>query len=270
MKQKITILLLALLLFVSCGEYHKALKSTDPEVKYDKAVEYYQAKKYDRAISLLDDISAYYRNSDRAEMIINYLANSYIAKKDYFTASEHFQTYITAYPRGRFIEEARFMNAFCYYKDSPDVRLDQSATHKAIDAFQEFVDLYPNSDRLLEANKYISELNDKLAYKELLNAKLYYDLGIYMGNNYQSAVICAENALKIFPSTKHREDLMIVILKAKYQQALYSDVTMLEDRYQSTIDEAYTYMNEYPDGKFYTQAKDILKKSEKSMPQTMD
>ncbi len=270
MKEKITILFLSVLFFVSCGEYQKVLKSTDPEVKYDKAVEYYHQKKYDKAISLFDDISTYYRNTDRAEMIINYLANSYIARKDYYTASEYFQTYINAYPRGRFIEEARFKNAFCFYKDSPDVKLDQAATYRAIAAFQEFIDLFPNSTKASEADNFIRELNDKLAQKELLNAKLYYDLGTYMGNNYLSAVICAENALKVFPSTSHREDLMIVILKAKYQQAIYSDAALIVDRYQSTIDEAYTYMNEFPNGKYFSQAKDILAKMEKNMPDNQD
>ena len=33
------------------------------------------------------------------------------------------------------------------------------------------------------------ELQEKLAYKELLSAQLYLNLGNYMGNNYEAAVI---------------------------------------------------------------------------------
>ena len=70
--------------------------------------------------------------------------------------------------------------------------------------------------------KLLDELNDKIAYKYYLNSKLYFNLGNYLGNNYESAVITAQNALKRFPSTKYREELSIIILDAKYQQAVQS------------------------------------------------
>ena len=89
-----------------------------------------------------------------------------------------------------------------------------------------------------------------------------------MGNNYQSAVVTAENALKKFPSTKHREDLMILILKSKYQQALYSEESLKIERYQSTVDEYYTYLNEFPQGKFVKEAEQIFKDSSKFLPKT--
>lgn len=268
MKKYIFSILISLLIFTSCGEYQKLLKSTDPELKYDKAVEFYEAKKYDKAITLFNDVSAYYRSTDRSELIINYLAKANMAKKDYLSASEYYKTYVKSYPKGQFIQEARFGIAYCYYLDSPDVRLDQTATYQAINAFQEFIDLYPTSNMVKDANKYQTELNDKLAEKELINADLYYNLGTYLGNNYLSAVVTADNALKKYPGTKFREDLMIIILKSKYQQALYSDEQLKTDRYQSTIDEAYTYKNEYPEGKFIKEANEILKISERNIPKT--
>lgn len=266
MKKYIFAIFTSLLILTSCTEYQNLLKSNDPELKYDKAVEYYAAGKYDKAISLFSDVSSYYRNTDRSELIINYLAKANMAKKDYFSASEYYNTYAKSYPRGRFIQEAKFGIAYCHYLDSPDVRLDQTSTIKGINAFQEFIDLYPNSENVKDANKYLTELTDKLAQKELINADLYYNLGTYLGNNYLSAVVTAENALKKYPGTKFREDLMIVILESKYQQALYSDEQLKIDRYQSTIDEAYTYKNEYPQGKFIKQADEILKISERNIP----
>lgn len=266
MKKYILTTLIALLVFTSCSEYQSLLKSTDPELKYDKAVEYFVAEKYDKAITLFDDVTSYFRNTDRSELIINYLAKANMAKKDYLTAGEYYKTYAKSYPAGRFIQEAKFGIAYCYYLDSPDVRLDQAPTVQAVNAFQEYIDLYPESEKVKEANKYLTELNDKLAQKELINADLYYNLGTYLGNNYLSAVITAENALKKYPGTKHREDLMIVILESKFQQALYSEELLKTDRYQATIDEAYTYKNEYPEGKHIKRTDEILKISEKNIP----
>lgn len=268
MRKYFAYILLIVVLLASCSEYQNLLKSTDPELKYDKAVEYFSNKKYDKAITLFNDISTYYRNTDRSELIINYLAKAHIEKKDYFSASEYYKTYVKSFPRGRFTEEARYMIAYCYYKDSPDVRLDQTNTHLAISGFQDFINLYSDTERAKEASKLLDELNDKLAEKELINADLYYNLGIYMGNNYLSAIITAENALKKYPATKHREDLMILILKSKYQQALYSEESLKIDRYQSTVDEYYTYMNEFPEGKFVKEAEQIFKDSSKVLPTT--
>ena len=268
MKKYLVHTLIILFALTSCSEYQNLLKSTDPELKYDKAVEYFSIKKYDRAITLFNDISTYYRNTDRSELIINYLAKAHIEKKDYFSASEYYKTYVKSFPRGRFIQEAKYMIAYCYYKDSPDVRLDQTNTHQAIAGFQDFINLYPDTDRAKEASKLLDEMNDKLAEKELINSDLYYNLGIYMGNNYQSAVVTAENALKKYPSTKHREDLMILILKSKYQQALYSEESLKIERYQSTVDEYYTYLNEFPQGKFVKEAEQIFKDSSKILPKT--
>ena len=266
MKKYILTILISLLVLTSCSEYQNLLKSTDPELKYDKAVDFFMAEKYDKAMTLFSDVSSYYRNTDRSELIINYLAKANMAKKDNLSAGEYYKTYVKSYPSGRFIQEARFGIAYCYYLDSPDVRLDQAATVQAINAFQEFIDLYPTSDKVAEANKYLTELNDKLAHKELINADLYYNLGTYLGNNYLSAVVTADNALKKYPGTKHREDLMIVILESKYQQALYSEDMLKTDRYQATIDEAYTYKNEYPEGKHSKRADEILKISERNIP----
>lgn len=73
----------------------------------------------------------------------------------------------------------------------------------------------------------IFELQDKLVEKEYLSSKLYYDLGSYSGNasysstgnNYLAAIVTAQNVLKEYPYTKMREELSILILRAKYHMA---------------------------------------------------
>ena len=155
------------------------------------------------------------------------------------------------------------MIGFCYYQDSPDARLDQTATLQAIAAFQEFLELYPESERVGDANKLLEEMNNKLAYKAYLNAKLYFNLGNYMGNNYESCIITAQNALKNFPSTIHREELSMLILESKYQLATQSFEEKKIERYRNTIDEYYNYINEFPQGKFKKQADKIFNESKK-------
>ena len=91
----------------------------------------------------------------------------------------------------------------------------------------------------------------------------YYDLGNYMGNNYESAIISAQNALKDYPTTTYREELSMLILESKYQEAVQSVEERKVERYRSTIDEYYNFINEFPDGKSKKQADKIFNESKK-------
>ena len=106
-------------------------------------------------------------------------------------------------------------------------------------------------------------MTNKLAYKAYMNAKLYYNLGNYMGNNYESAVITAQNALKKFPTTSYREEFALLILESKYEQAVQSVIEKKIDRYRNTIEEYYNFINEFPDGKHRKQADKIFNESKK-------
>ena len=248
---------------VSCSEYQNILKSDDPELKYNKAVEYFEKNDFMRASTLFDEVSRYFRGTERSEIILNYVARSYMGQKDYFTATEYYRTYVKTYPKGQFITESRFMIGYCYYLDSPDARLDQAATHDAIRFFQEFLDVHPESERVPEVNKLLDELKSKLAYKEFLSAQLYYNLGNYLGNNYLSAIVVAQNGLKNYPSSGYREELSFIILQSKYQQAVQSVEEKKMERYRDTIDEYYNYINEFPTGKFRRDADRMLSDSKK-------
>jgi outer membrane protein assembly factor BamD len=254
---------LLIVVLTSCGEYQKLLKSTDAELKYTKAVEYFEKGDFMRAQTLFDEVAFYYKGTERSELVLNYLARAYMGQKDYYSASEYYKTYTRTYPKGQFVAESKFMIGYCYYLDSPDARLDQDATRKAINAFQEFIDVYPDNERVPETVKLMDEMADKLAYKGLLNAKLYYNLGNYLGNNYESAILTAQNTLRKFPSTGYREDLSFVILESKYTLATQSYEEKLLDRYRDTLDEYYSFINEFPDGKYKRQAERIFRESKK-------
>jgi outer membrane protein assembly factor BamD len=263
MKKTPFFLIILVLTLFSCSDYQKLLKSDDAELKYTKAVEYFNKGDFMRASTLFDAVANYYKGTDRSETVLNYMARSYMGQKDYFSASEYYKTYVKTYPKGKYVIESKFMIGYCFYLDSPDPRLDQTSTYSAIAAFQEFLDDYPESDKVPQANKLLDEMTNKLAYKAYLNAKLYYNLGNYLGNNYLSAVITAENALKKFPATIYREDLLMLILNSKYDQAIQSVDEKKVERYRNTLDEYYNYINEFPNGKYRKQADKIMNESKK-------
>jgi len=221
---------MVLVLFASCGEYQAVLKSQDPDYKYQKALEYFNNRQYVRSQTILEDVASYYKGTERSQDVLIYLSRSYMGQKDYTSASDYFQAYIRNYPKGKYIVEARFQVGHCYYLESPDARLDQELTRKGIQFFTEFVEYYPESPYAEQAYKEMNEMYDKLAYKEYLNAKLYYNLGTYLGNNYLSAEIVARNALRDYPSNSYQEELSWLIMLSKYKQAVHSVEERLAER----------------------------------------
>ena len=245
--RKLIIFSLLLTLLTSCGEYYKVQKSTDYDYKLDYAKRAFESGKYVQASTILTDIVTVFKGTPKAEESLYLLALSHYENKDYVSSGAYFNTYYTRYPKGKYTELARYYCGYGYYLDSPESQLDQSGTLKAIEELQAFLDYYPKSDKVTIAQNAIFELQDKLTLKELQNAQLYYNLGNYMGNNYESAVIVAKNAIKDYPYSKYKEELELLILKARYQEASQSVEEKKADRFRVVVDEYYSFINNYRD-----------------------
>ena len=271
MKKNIIITLLAAATLTSCGEYNKLLKSTDYEYKYEAAKNYFAKGQYNRSATLLNELITILKGTDKAEESLYMLGMSYYNQKDYQTAAQTFITYFNTYPRGTFTELARFYSGKALFLDTPEPRLDQSSTYKAIQELQMFMEYFPASNRHQEAQQMIFDLQDKLVMKDYMAARLYYDLGSYTGNssysttgnNYLACIVTAQNALKDYPYTKLREDISILLLRAKYDMAKESVEEKKEERMRDAIDEYYAFKNEFPESKYIKEVENIYKDAKK-------
>jgi outer membrane protein assembly factor BamD len=239
------IVIVFVLLLTSCSDYNKVVKSTDYEFKYKKALEYYENGEFVRSSTLLKELIGIVRGTSRADKVYYYFAKSQFGLKDNMMAGHYFKSLIKEFPRSEYAEESQYMIGYCFYLDSPSPRLDQAVTQNAIDALQLFINIYPKSTRVDEATRLIIELRDKLVYKSYLSGKLYYDL-----NNYKAAVVALTSSLKDFPDTKYREELMYMLLKAKYFLAILSVEEKKHERLSSALDEYFTFVDEYPESKY--------------------
>ena len=261
MKKNLNVIvaLLSAAILSGCGEYNKVLKSTDYNYKYEYAKKAFEQGKYTQAYTILEDIVTVFKGTDKAEESLFLLGMSYYENKDYLSSGSYFRTYYQHYPKGKYAELARFYCGYGYYLDSPETQLDQTGTVKAIEELQNFLEFFPKSDKVSIAQNAIFELQDKLVKKELENATLYYNLGNFMGNNYESAVIVAKNALKDYPYSKYKEQLELLILKSRFQEANQSTDEKKEDRFRVVIDEYYSFINDFPESDNRNEADNIFK-----------
>lgn len=252
------IILILALIATSCGEYEKLLKSTDYELKKQKVFDYYDDGKYMRSIELLSQILPRYRATDEAEQLNWINAQAHFRIRDYMMAGQYYQNFADTYPGSNNAEEALYLAAMCQYYQSPRPELDQANSRQAIESFTIFMQRYPTSTRTDDCKARVLELQEKLVEKSYLSARLYYDL-----KEYRAATVSLANSLKEYPDTKYREELMFLKLDALYLLALNSIPEKKVERYQTTLDEYYSFIEEFPESKFSREVARIFENTAK-------
>ena len=250
MKKRILFTWCMAILLMSCAsEFNKVYKSNDIFYKYEYAKEAYIRGKYTRATLLLQQCVTTLKGTDNGQECLFMLAMATYKAK-------YFKRYYQSYPRGTYAEMASFYVGESLYQSTPEPRLDQSPTMAAINAYQEYLDLFPDAHLKELTHSRLFELQDKLIQKELLSARLYYNLGPYFGNcigggsNYEACIVTAQNAIKTYPYSPKKEDFAVLIMKSKFELAERSVEAKRLERYRDAEDECYGFLNEYPDSEF--------------------
>jgi outer membrane protein assembly factor BamD len=210
------------LLLSSCGEYQKVLNKGTSEEQYKMAVKMYEAQNYSKALRLFEKITPIYRGKPQMERIQFMVAQSNFNEKNYSIAGYYFDRFTKNYLKSSKKEEAAFLSAYSYKLASPRFSIDPTDTNKALESFQEFINRYPDSDKIEEANKYYSELRAKLEKKYFEIAKTYYRTADYDLRNYKAAIQAFDNLLEDFLGTKFKEEALYYQLKAAHDFVLKS------------------------------------------------
>ena len=269
-KNNIIALCMAFLMTGCTSEFSSVLKSSDKDFKYEYAKQCFAQGKFGNAITLLSEVVTAQKGRQNAQESLYMLAMAQYCNRDYEAASATFRKYFQSYPKGDFAEQASFYVGQSLFQSMPDPRLDQSATVGAINAYQNFMDYFPESSLREEAQKRLFILQDNLVMKEYLSAELYYNLGGYFGNinsntesNYESCIITAENALKTYPYTSMREKFSLLIMKSKFELAQNSSEEKRVERYRDAEDECYGFLNEFPESENCKTAEKFIAKCKK-------
>ncbi|GAB7257669.1 outer membrane protein assembly factor BamD [uncultured Polaribacter sp.] len=240
---------LSLLLF-SCGEYQKVLNKGTAEEQYKMAVKLYESQKYSKALRLFEKVTPTYRGKPQMERIQFMIAQSNFNVKNYTQAGYYFDRFTKNYPKSSKKEEAAFLSAYSYKLASPRFSIDPTDTNKALESFQSFINTYPDSDKIEEANKYYSELRTKLERKYFEIAKTYYRTADYDLRNYKASIQAFDNLLEDFLGTKFKEEALYYRLKAAHDFVLKSTDRRKPERIEAAMKAYQRLKKSFPKSKF--------------------
>ncbi len=239
------LLVFALALFSCNKQYQKILKGNDLEAKLKIADEFYAKKKYDKCIPIYEEMLTVLKGQKSVDDIYYKYANSHYLNKSYELAAFYLRSFYNTYPASPYAEDAAFNEAMCYMKLSPRYSLEQVSTDKAIGAFQEFINKYPQSKRMEEANTQIDDLRGKLRKKAYESAYLYYKIG-----QYSAASVALTNFLNDYPEYEQPEKISYLVVKSlkKYAEGSYKNKQ--DERYKEYQKSLEAFKMKYPNSTY--------------------
>ncbi len=248
--KRIFLTLIALVTLASCSEYQRVLKKDNTKAKYDLAEKLYKEEDFKRSNRLFEQIHKQYIGKPQGQRIFYFYANTFYQLEDYYSAAYQFDRFSKSYPKSDKAEEASFLGAKSQYLLSPKYSIDQTETDTGIEKVQLFINSYPDSKFMAEANKMAKELTTKKELKAIEIAKQYLKLGDYNLTNIKASVAAMDSFISDFPGSIYREDALYYRLKAGFELANVSIYSKVKERLE-LANEYYSSFNKYfPESKY--------------------
>jgi outer membrane protein assembly factor BamD len=189
-------------------------------------------------------------------------SQSYYKTKQYYLSGYQFESFAAGFPKSDQVEEASFLGAKSYSMLSPVYSLDQTDTEKAIDKFQSFIDAFPNSTFLPEANTIVKGLREKIEKKAYENAYGYNKI-----SDFKSALIALDNFIIDYPGTPYKEKALYYKLDSAYQLAINSIPSKMEERLNAAKTAYSNLLKFNSNTEFKQKADDMLERINKDLKQ---
>jgi outer membrane protein assembly factor BamD len=219
------VLFLFSILFSGCGS-DDATKQLSAEERYELGMKAFKDEDYLAAIEEFKVVSIQYQGSKVADSAQFYMAESRYLHGEYILAAFEYDILVRNMPASIFVSRSRFRRATCFYELSPQSRLDQNYSRKAIDEYQAFLEYHPADTLAPLAEERIVELNTKLAKKDYESGITYMHMEYYKAATYYFDLV-----LEKYHDTQYAEPALFKKAEALTNRKKYADAKEAVDKF---------------------------------------
>ncbi len=237
----------------ACSKFGKVLKSKDFEYKLKMANTYFEKKEFRQAQVLYEELFPVFKGTPQFDDLYYNYAFSHYNMRDYETAENLFKGYLEVFANSKRAEEVEYMQASCYFKQSPKPELEQSNTIKSIGMFQVFINTHPESPKSKEAEAIIAKCQTKLETKEFLSAQLYFNVG-----QFKAAALAYTTLINNYPDSPKGDEYKLMSIKSYFKYASMSVDEKKEERYAKVVLEVEDFQDRFPESKLTKEAERYL------------
>jgi outer membrane protein assembly factor BamD len=159
---------------------------------------------YKGAAKKFDEVDRENPYSDWARKALLMSAYSYYQADEYDECVNSAKRYVALHPGSADAAYAQYLIGSSYYDQILDVSRDQARANRAIDALQEVVRKYPNSEYAVAAQKKIEMARDQLAGKEMDVGRFYEKKRDFIGAINRFKVVVTQ-----YQTTRHVEEALM-------------------------------------------------------------
>jgi len=192
----VVLLAAAAITFSGCAATPEADIKRDAAALYSSAVESYlssrleESEKGFKAILEEHPLSQY---STDAQLMIGDVS---YAMENYEDAGSYYTSFVALHPSHPRAAYAQFQKGMSHFKEVLSLDRDQTATRKALFAFEDLLSAYPDSPYSARAGELVSFLKNRLAEKEFYIARFY-----FKNRNYKGALGRLRDILTQYPES---------------------------------------------------------------------
>jgi outer membrane protein assembly factor BamD len=172
-------------------------------------------------------------------------AFSYYVAGEYGEAIGSAQRFLSLHPGSREAPYAYYMIAVSYYEQISGVQRDQRITQQALDALNELIRRYPNTDYAADARLKVDLARDHLAGKEMEIGRFYQQQGLYL-----AAIARFRTEVDRYDTTSHTPEALHRLVESYLALGLPEEATKA----------AAVLGKNYPESKWYERSYALIQK----------
>lgn len=192
---------------------------TEPaDVLYNQGLANLNAGRLKEASRKFDAVDRQHPYSEyaRKSMVMGAFAN--YRQGNYEDAVNAAKRYLALYPSSPDAAYAQYIIGLSYFRQIRDVTQDQKESRRAIEAMQEVVDRWPDSEYVEDAKEKIRVARDQLAGKEMQIGRYYLER-----REYIAAIKRFRGVVEGYSNTRHVEEALARLTESYYAMGLTSE-----------------------------------------------
>jgi outer membrane protein assembly factor BamD len=151
--------------------------------------------------------------------------------------------YVTLYPANPDAAYAQYIIGLSYFRQIRDVTQDQKESRRTIEAMEELIQRWPDSEYVDDAQEKVRFARDQLAGKEMQTGRYYLER-----REYIAAVKRFRYVVENYSNTRHVEEALARLTEAYYAMGLTSEAQTA----------AAVLGHNYPDSQWYKDSYKLL------------
>jgi len=215
----------AALATAGCGSFGGGTSAVDSRLAAMSAEELYNggvaalaAGDFASAAAMFEAVDRQYPYSAAAREALILAAQANYSRSNFGDAIADAQRYITLFPAADRVDYALYVIADSNFQQRPDITRDQEPTERALRAFTDLVQRYPNSQYADEAASRIELARDQLAGKEMDTGRYYLQQRNFIGAINRFRVVVTD-----YQTTRHVEEALLRLTEAYLSLGVVSE-----------------------------------------------